>query len=259
MIRPQFDGGSVPATIFAYCERGRDASFWGEPLNAATNAAFIAAALYALWRQQRRPAADRTADGYLLIALLIAIGIGSFLFHTYATASMAMADVVPIMAFIVIYLIFALTRFVGMAPGLALVVTGAFVYGAQMLRGLRCDAPLAMRYDGAAGACFNGSISYVPALGALLVVGAYLRLRGHPAALSLLSAGGIFAVSLTLRTLDPALCSATEVGGYRIGTHFAWHLLNGVTLGILVLAAIAHWRHGLHYGEVLAPERKPGG
>ena len=33
--------------IFIYCERGQDPSFWAEPLNAVTNAAFILAAIAA--------------------------------------------------------------------------------------------------------------------------------------------------------------------------------------------------------------------
>ena len=60
------------ARIFRYCERGGDAAFWAEPVNAATNAAFIIAALLALrellrdYWAQRRPldaeVAEATAD-----------------------------------------------------------------------------------------------------------------------------------------------------------------------------------------------------
>ena len=45
------------APIDAYCER-LDAGFWAEPLNAATNLAFILAAVacFGLWRGQRENA-----------------------------------------------------------------------------------------------------------------------------------------------------------------------------------------------------------
>ena len=233
----------MTAEIFNYCERGQDPAFWAEPLNAWTNAAFIIAGLFALSVQLRLPTGRRTVDGYILIALLFAIGAGSFLFHTYATRWAVIADVVPIQAFIFVYLIFALVRLVGMAPGLSLIVVAAFGYGARRLGQLKCDADLAMRFDGGPGTCLNGSIGYMPAFGALIAVGLYLLVRGHPAARGLLTAAAVFAVSVTLRTLDPTLCDSTVIAGMRIGTHFLWHILNGLTLGILVVTGLRHWRH----------------
>jgi len=125
-------------------------------------------------------------------------------------------------------------RFVGMAPGWSLVTVAAFGYGAYQLRWLKCGPDLAMRLDGASGVCLNGSIAYVPALAAMIVIGGYLRVRGHPAAFGILSAGAVFAVSLTLRTLDPALCNETVVAGTRIGTQrrVKLHTLPRYTLAI---------------------------
>ena len=246
----------MAAEIFNYCERGRDASFWAEPLNAWTNGAFLLAGLWALVVQLRRPPHQRTADGYLLSLLLVCIGAGSFLFHTYATRWAAVADVAPIGAFIFIYMIIALTRFVGLAPGLSLVVLAAFAWGANEARGIACGSQFAMRLDGGAGTCLNGSVGYLPALAAMLVVGIYLRVRGHPAALGLLSAGLIFAVSLTLRTLDPMLCAETDVAGMRLGVHFVWHILNALTLGILVVTVVKHWRHTEDTGNVHVPAKR---
>ena len=67
-------------TIDAYCER-TDASFWSEPLNAVTNLAFLITALVS-WQRVR---GERLPLAGLLCALLAMIGIGSFLFHTFAT------------------------------------------------------------------------------------------------------------------------------------------------------------------------------
>ncbi len=50
---------------------------------------------------------------------------------------------------------------------------------------------------------------------------------------ALLLAGGLFTLSLTLRTLDQPLCSA-----WPYGLHFLWHLLNATVLGLLALAAL---------------------
>jgi hypothetical protein len=44
---------------------------------------------------------------------------------------------------------------------------------------------------------------------------------------------------LSLRQLDMPLCS-----DWRWGTHFAWHLLNAVTLGLTTWAAVQlQWLH----------------
>jgi hypothetical protein len=44
---------------------------------------------------------------------------------------------------------------------------------------------------------------------------------------------GIFSLSLVLRTVDAAICPA-----FPLGTHFIWHLLNGLVLylGMRLLA-----------------------
>jgi hypothetical protein len=53
--------------------------------------------------------------------------------------------------------------------------------------------------------------------------------------MALLTAAGIFAASLSFRSVDNAVCSV-----FPVGTHFLWHLLNGLVLLVLVRAAIAY-------------------
>lgn len=232
------------AQIFAYCERGWNSGFWAEPANAITNAAFILAALYGLWRVSRKPLREQTADAYLLIILLIAIGVGSFLFHTYATRWAASADTAPIALFIVVYLMFAQIRFIGIPPGWATLITLGFLGVAfYVFQNAQCGPAMAMRRDGGPGTCLNGSVGYMPALAALILFGLVMAVQRHPATKYVLGAAVVFSLSLTMRTLDPALCTATEIAGYRLGTHWGWHVLNGVTLGLLVVAAVEHWSH----------------
>ena len=76
--------------INAYCER-TDPTYWSEPVNAVTNLAFMIAAVL-MWRRS-------FGAGRVLAAVLFLIGIGSWLFHTHATAWAAMADTLPIMVF----------------------------------------------------------------------------------------------------------------------------------------------------------------
>ena len=85
--------------IYIYCERGHDPSFWAEPLNALTNIAFIIAAMAATRDYLAATPERRTPAAALLVALTYVIGIGSFLFHVYATRWASLADQIPIALF----------------------------------------------------------------------------------------------------------------------------------------------------------------
>ncbi len=219
------------AKIFIYCERGLDPGFWAEPLNALSNAAFVLAALVSLALWRARPAGQREIVTLVLIALVFAIGIGSFLFHTLATRWAAIADTGPITVFMVVYLAYALRRLValpwwGTALGIAI-----FVAALPAAATLRCGG----------GPCLNGSVGYLPAFAALMLIGGVLVAQRRAAGASLLAAGLIFLAALTARSLDRALCPYTILtasGG--IGTHFLWHVLNGALLFVLLRAAILH-------------------
>ncbi len=86
--------------------------------------------------------------------------------------------------------------------------------------------------------CLNGSVFYLPALGALIVVGLLAEERRHRAAPYLLWAAAILAISITLRSLDFALCDRILIDGRKVGTHFAWHMLNGLALFLLLRASL---------------------
>src|SRR5215469_8671870 len=94
--------------IDLYCER-TDASFWAEPANTLTNAAFLIAAAAAFWLWHR--AGSRDWPALALIIVVVAVGIGSFAFHTLATRGAVLADIIPIAIFIYGYLWLALHRF----------------------------------------------------------------------------------------------------------------------------------------------------
>jgi Ceramidase len=219
--------------IDIYCER-TDASFWAEPANALTNAGFLiaAAAAFVLWRRQR--ARDGRSDGpradghdwpaLALIVVVVAVGLGSFAFHTVATRGAMLADVIPIAIFIYGYLLLALRRFLHLPAGLAIAIVLAYAAGAQALSWL---AP--------AGA-FNGSVGYLPALVALIVVA---RAARGTARRSLELAVMLFALSLALRTIDHEACATLP-----LGTHFLWHLLNAAVLYVLLHAAIKEFGSG---------------
>src|SRR6266436_1432266 len=133
--------------IDLYCER-TDASFWAEPANALSNAAFLIAAAAAFWLWRR--AGSRDWPALALIVVVVAVGIGSFAFHTLATRGAMLADVIPIAVFIYGYLLLALRRFLGLAAGVAVAIVVAYAAGAQALSWLAPPRAL------------NGSVGYLP-------------------------------------------------------------------------------------------------
>lgn len=219
--------------IFAYCERGTNTAFWAEPLNAVSNFAFIGAAFLALqlWNVKRS-----VRDGAIelgLIGIVFAVGVGSFLFHTFATKWAMLADTIPISMFMVAYLSYAVRRFVAVtwfATGLSVVF---FLLAAAAVETISCDG----------ARCLNGSLGYVPAWAALMIIGGALQASDHPAAKSLLTAAAIFGVSLIFRSVDLLVCAGTLIQpGWRAGTHAIWHVLNATVLYLLLRAAV---RYGL--------------
>jgi hypothetical protein len=224
--------------IFAYCERGLSPAFWAEPLNAISNAAFMISALLALmlWQRHRHDLAGaprRMGVELALVILVAVIGTGSFLFHTYATRWAVVADVVPITIFMIVYLGYVLRRFAGACWLVTLAGLGLFAWTLREADMLRCGP----------GPCLNGSVGYLPALAVLVGFGSWLAYRRHPAAIYILGGAGVFAVSLTFRTLDRSVCPQTALfAGRVLGTHFVWHVLNATLLYLLVSAAIRHGR-----------------
>jgi hypothetical protein len=205
-----------------YCER-TGPEFWSEPLNAVTNLAFIIAAFFLVRLILRAgPAIRRDAGIWVLTGLVFIIGIGSGLFHTFATRWALLMDVIPIAFFILIYTWYAVRRLAA-APAWVCALSVAAVLG------------LAMAVPPLTG--FRGG-SYVAALTALVVIGGYLKFgRGHPGGAALLFAAVTFAVSLTFRTIDAPLCETVP-----FGTHFMWHVLNGCVLFLVVRALVLFGR-----------------
>lgn len=226
--------------VFLYCERGTNPELLAEPINALSNGAFLLAGLVGLQLALWRPREERTADHILLPVLVLFIGLGSLAFHLYADRGTALADVVPIAMFMLVYLGFALNRFLGVPPGLTVLLVIGFT-GIMALTGqVQCSDGAVLLGAEAPGAkpCLNGSLFYLPALAAMIVIGLILSERGHKAAPWVLLAAAIFAVSVTLRSLDMALCDQAVIDGRKVGTHFAWHVLNALALFLLLRASL---------------------
>jgi hypothetical protein len=214
--------------VIDYCER-QDHSFWSEPLNAITNIAFLlaAGAAFALWRRQQK--ADYPALALILVTE--AVGVGSFIFHTVATRGAVLLDVIPIAIFIYGYFLLGLRRFFGLGALASAGITVLFAGGSYIV-----DSSI----HG-----LNGSVGYLPALGAMICFSALLwarpesqhstepQLRRAQTVGGLALAAVVFLISLTFRTIDRDVCQA-----FPFGTHFLWHVLNATVLWLLLRTAI---------------------
>jgi hypothetical protein len=254
---------SLRQHVFLYCERGTNEALFAEPLNAASNASFLLAALVALLLLLRRPRELRSADHFLFIALVFLIGIGSLSFHLLADRASMLADVIPINVFMLVYLGFALNRFLRVPPGWTVLILISFVGSVALTMQVKCWGG-GIGFPGAevsgASECLNGSLVYLPALLAMAIVGGLMVERRDPAAPYILWAALIFAISVTFRSLDLALCDAYQFQGRRIGTHFVWHLLNGLALFLLLRASLEvgprSESRALTLQEILPPQRE---
>jgi hypothetical protein len=214
--------------IDSYCERTAP-GLWNEPANAVSNVAFLIAAAVLI---RLLAAGPRRApvSVWLLPVLLGVVGGCSLSFHTFATTATAALDTLSILAFILTAVVLLVhwmwrVRWRWAWPAApAYLVAALGVNAALLLAGERATVG-----------------GYLPALLGLVGFGVAVRYTAPPDAAGagrrLLLAGAVFAVSLTLRTADGAVC-----GGFPVGTHFLWHLLNAVVLYLVGLAVVRRWQ-----------------
>ena len=195
-----------------YCERLAP-GFWAEPLNAVTNLAFIIAALI-MWRRSIGVAPAR-----LLCGWLFAIGLGSFLFHTFATPWAAMADVVPIFAFVVTYIVLVNRNLFGFSMLWSGVLTAVALPAAALIIPVVQQVPI-----------LQVSAGYMPVLFLIVIYAVIFAWQGRvDIARGFAIGAGILFASLWARSLDLPMC-----GVFLQGSHLFWHCLNGLMLGWMI-------------------------
>ncbi|WP_290055685.1 hypothetical protein [Amycolatopsis solani] len=191
--------------VDGYCERVGP-GLWGEPLNGLSNLAFLVAAVL-VWRLAK---GDRT--GRVLAALIGVVFVASSVFHLLATRWAAVADSGAILVFMLVYAVVFARR-----------------YWSRRWGWVAAPGFLALT----AGIALLGGGLYLSALVGLGVFAAVLAFQRDTRWTHFAVAGAVFALSLSLRTLDRDVCDYVPAG-----THFLWHLLNGVVLYLVSRAAI---------------------
>ncbi len=203
--------------------------FWDEPVNAFSNIVFLIAAWLALRVAVHRPTKDYPEIFVILLAG--SIGIGSFLFHTLANARAELADVIPIWSFVAAFVLISIYRITAENLTKTLRIAG-IVVGVTLLmfwftsKDITTDAVTTPDM-------FNGSLQYLPALLALIIFSILTQLRRNPVRGYMVLATLVFTISLTFRSIDLISCDSTV-----IGTHFVWHVLNGIMIGLLLQALV---------------------
>jgi hypothetical protein len=206
------------AAVDGYCER-LGPGLWAEPLNLVSNLAFLLAAAW-VWPLTRGHALARG-----LAVILALIGLGSALFHSFANRLSGLADVLPILVFVLLYIFAASRNLLGLKPwAAALTVLAFFPFAALTL-------PLFQR----AMPWLGSSTGYAP-IPLLMLIYAALLGRSSPSAARRMAVGAaLLILSLTLRSLDLPACQSLPYG-----THFLWHLLNAVLLVWMIETLLRH-------------------
>ena len=222
--------------IDLYCERTAP-GFWNEPVNAISNLGFLFAAMIAWQASKKRVGVAADALEITLFVLAAMIGVGSFLFHTFANTHAELADVIPIWSFVALYILVVIYRSTGQdlrrttrIAAIAGLITGTVFWFTSG------DIVTDSHGHPHGPEPWNGSLQYLPALVALIGFSAITAVRRHPARWMIFAATLTFSLSLVMRTIDHALCELTD-----IGTHFMWHLLNATMVGILLITLVREY------------------
>lgn len=204
------------APVDLYCERVGPGLF-AEPLNAASNLSFLLAGLWLLFLLRH----DQRVSLKILACMIVLIGLCSGAFHLAGQRWAEWLDVASIALFIHFFVVCFARHRLELGWSRAWLAAPAFMgFSWGVLQAVPADA-------------MNGSMAYAPALAGLLILSTLLAVRGQAGAQWLALSAAIFCVSIALRSLDLAACPA-----WPLGTHWAWHLLNGAVLLLATLSLV---------------------
>ena len=143
------------------------------------------------------------------------LGRTSGLFHTFATGWAQIADVLPILLLQLVFL----WIYGRMIMQVAVVKLAVFATLYLVAACLGRQFPQLL----------NGSLVYAPALVLLAGLGFYHYRHAARHRSVMLWACGVLLLSLFFRTIDMTVCESLP-----LGTHFLWHILNGLVVFLAV-------------------------
>lgn len=210
------------APLDQYCERV-DTTFWAEPFNFLSNLGFIVAGILIIRFLKSLHFSHKKTGAWFLAVLIILIGVGSALFHSFANVWTMWADVIPIAAFVITYLWLFLRHTVG-----ATIVNSLFCL---LFFGILSVAVAKLANPAVA----NGGEAYfgtwISLFGMSCFYAGRKQINNHG---RLLVATIIFGLSIFFRTIDPNVCTT-----FPLGTHVFWHLCNSLVLYLVTIAYVS--------------------
>jgi hypothetical protein len=211
------------AAIDIYCER-TSPGFWAEPVNAWSNLGFPVAAFWAAMAAWRR--GGTTNEYWAIVVLGALVGVGSFLFHTFANVWAEYADTIPIWTFVAAAVAVAARRIAGLRPGPGVIIglVAAVLFIVLFVTATDPEPAAVSRADP-----LNGSGQYAPALVLLGILAGFAWVKQLLTRGLLLAATLAFLAALFFRSIDIRVCAA-----FPLGTHFLWHLLNALVVGLIL-------------------------
>jgi hypothetical protein len=206
------------ASLDIYCER-TDASLWSEPVNALTNLLIFGAGFFGLAQVR-----SRKTGGYaeVLCWWVVVIGLGSLLFHTTALELTKWADIIPIATFTLAMAIFCLRRFSGLGWPKTVAYFIAYFIAISIVTYL---------IPSWLSEASNGTTAYLPALAGFAFFGVVALAYRSPAGWYCIACAAILLVAFFFRAVDQDVC-----GWFPLGTHFLWHILIALMLGVILVA-----------------------
>jgi hypothetical protein len=189
-----------------YCER-TDPSFWSEPVNAISNLLFIIIGVYYLRMEKR------TSFSSYLSCLSITVGVGSFLFHTFANQITMWMDILPITLVVLSFVAYSLRSIFQHNYFKIITVFIIFCLGLIFFH----VNPIKV---------LSNSQTYIYILSWLII---FILLANSNVKKYYALASLFFSLAITSRILDLYLCDQ-----FTIGTHFLWHTFSSIVIYYLI-------------------------
>ncbi len=121
------------------------------------------------------------------------------------------------------------------APVIAVIAgLAVFIAALKFAEQIPCDPELLPITVAAGRPCFNGSLGYVPALAALLLMGAVLIVRGHRAGRAVFVGASSSPCRWPCGQWISSGAARRRFLGRSRGTHALWHTLNALLLFVLL-------------------------
>lgn len=202
-----------------YCEKTIFETFF-EPANSLSNLGFFVSSfcIYHFLTRSQKSLFHR----YYFAIVVLCIAIGSFLWHFYPTKLTVILDSVPIFIFMLSFLIFysseiAKTRFHSYwMIGFFFVFVPSFSYLANLFVQTFFQTKIS-------------SMGYASVITYFLVLQIYNSFHKKTEISKAILISALFGCSIFFRAIDVPICQQ-----FPLGTHFIWHILNSITLFLMV-------------------------